>query len=291
MIKRLKYSDIDFAKYERCLENSVQRNFYAKREILDHLCENWELLILNDYEFVMPVPLKTKMGVNFVLMPLFCQQLGVFGIEKNAEIEQQFLLFLNENYRAYTYQFNFQNSSSKELATRKNYVIQPTEYSLLRKKYSKGRKADVRSSQHLTLKEIPLAENENCIVANFKGLEKKSEREKFRKYLQFLNQSKLLKIFGAFKDENLISVTVTIDSKEQISLLALISDNKFLTEKGASFLVDRILQANISDKTFDFMGGNMRGTEVFFKGFGAELQLYPTIQRSRKDLLLNFFGK
>jgi hypothetical protein len=39
------------------------------------------------------------------------------------------------------------------------------------------------------------------------------------------------------------------------------------------------------------MGGNMRGTEVFFKGFSAELQLYPIIQRSRKDLLLNFFGK
>jgi hypothetical protein len=133
----------------------------------------------------------------------------------------------------------------KELATRKNFVIQPTEYTLLRKKYSKGRKADVKSSQHLTLKEIPLADYENYIVANFKGFEKKSDREKFRKYLQFLNQSKLLKIFGAFKDENVISVAVTIETEDRISLLALISDHKFLKEKGTSFLIDRILQAKI----------------------------------------------
>jgi hypothetical protein len=31
MIRRLKYNEIDFEKYSKCLENSAQKNWYARR--------------------------------------------------------------------------------------------------------------------------------------------------------------------------------------------------------------------------------------------------------------------
>lgn len=100
MIRRLKYSEIDFPRYQKCIEDAVQQNFYAKKEILDTLCEEWELLIFRDYEYVMPVPVKKKFGFKFVVMPLFCQQLGIFGKAQNGRIEQQFLDFLLKEYRS-----------------------------------------------------------------------------------------------------------------------------------------------------------------------------------------------
>ena len=109
MIRKVAYTDIHFEKYNRCLENSVQKNFFARREILDFLCEVWELLVYGDYEFIMPVPIKKKYGFKVVLTPLFCQQLGVFGSEKNAEIELIFLNYFKTNYRYFLYQFNAAN--------------------------------------------------------------------------------------------------------------------------------------------------------------------------------------
>ena len=119
MIKRITQKEIDFQKYNHCLENSLQKNFYAKKEILDFLAESWELLVYGDYEFVMPIPITKKFRFSIVVMPLFCQQLGVFSKEKNEKIELLFLDFLMKNYRVLTYSFNFQNLEIENLNKKK----------------------------------------------------------------------------------------------------------------------------------------------------------------------------
>lgn len=291
MIRRLKYSEIDFSRYKKCIENAVQQNFYAKKENLDTLCEEWELLVFGDYEYVMPVPVKKKFGFRFVVMPLFCQQLGVFGKLQNRRTEQQFLDFLLKKYRIVYYAFNFQNSFEQNLRKKKNYFIETTEYGRLRKNYFKGRKSTVKTAQYLVFKEVMLAESLTFIRTNFKGLDKKKDLEKFFGYLQFLNERKLLKLFGSFKDNHLTNLAIMIDSENRYSLLGLVNDEKFKLDNGASFLIDRILQENIHQKSFDFMGGSIRGIEVFFKSFGSVLQEYAVVENSKKDLLKNFFTK
>ena len=291
MIKRLNYHQIDFEKYQNCIETSVQKNFYAKREILDVLCEEWELLVLGDYDFVMPVPLKKKYGLRFVLMPLFCQQLGIFGKEKNKETEQQFLVFLLQNYRVFSYYFNHQNTFEEVLKAKKNYVIERTEYQHLRKNYFKGRKSTVKTAQYLNFSEVELPEVSAFIKDNFKGLEKGNDFQKLVSYLDFLEAKKMLVIFGAFKENQLTSLAITICEDGCYALLGLVNDEKFRLDNGASFLIDRILKEHIHEKSFDFMGSSIRGIEVFFKSFGSVLQEYPVLENSKKDLLINLFRK
>ncbi|MBU3049861.1 hypothetical protein KNV96_17100, partial [Chryseobacterium indologenes] len=80
MIKRLKYHEIDFVKYSQCLENSEQRKYTATKDFLDITSKKqWEVLVYNDYEAVMPVPFIRKYGVKIVHNPKLCQQLGVFS--------------------------------------------------------------------------------------------------------------------------------------------------------------------------------------------------------------------
>jgi len=289
MIKRLNYNQIDFDKYQNCIETSVQRNFYVKREILDERCEEWELLVIGDYDFVMPVPLKKKYGLSFVLMPLFCQQLGIFGKSEDKETEQKFLDYLRENYRVFSYNFNHHNSFNKDLKRKKNYFIEATEYSALRKNYFKGRKSTVKTAQHLKCKEVNLVDVLDFIKTNYKGLKKKKDLHKFIDYMNFLQQKEMLVIFAAFKEQQLITLAILISEKTSFALLGLVSDENYRLDNGASFLIDCILKENIHDKSFDFMGGNIRGIEVFFKSFGSSLQEYPVIEKSRKDLLINFF--
>lgn len=291
MIKRLNYHQIDFEKYQNCIETSVQRNFYAKKEILDTLCEEWELLVSGDYDYVMPVPLKKKYGFHFVLMPLFCQQLGVFSKTVNCEMEQLFLTFLEENYRVFSYYFNHQNTFNEDLKVKKNYFIERMEYSVLRKNYFKGRKSTVKTAQYLDFKEVGLAETFGFITDNFKGLEKRSDLQKFLSYLKFLETKKMLRIFGAFKENQLASLAIMICEGESFALLGLVNDEKYRLDNGASYLIDCILKENIHEKSFDFMGGSIRGIEVFFKSFGSVLQEYPVLENTKKDLLLNILRK
>ncbi|MGC4129394.1 MAG: hypothetical protein QM564_07495 [Bergeyella sp.] len=284
MIKRLKYHEIDFEKYSRSIENSVQKNFYAKKEILDQLCEEWQLLIKDDYDFVMPVPIKKKYALEFVLMPLFCQQLGVFGKEINEKTEQEFLDFFCKNYRIVNYSFNFRNTFLQDIKRKKNYYIEKSDYKTLRKYYFKGRKSTVKSAQYLHFKEVELSDVRIFIRENFKGLQKISDVEKFFRYLNFLQEKQQLKLFGSFKDCDLTNLAILIDDGKTYALLGLINNEKFRSDNGASFLIDRILQETIHQKSFDFMGGGIRGIEVFFKSFGAALQEYSVIENSKKEL-------
>lgn len=276
MIRRLKYNEIDFEKYSECLENSAQKNWYAKKEVLDELSGNWEILIYGNYEAVLPVPLMKKMGLSFVIMPLFCQQLGIFSSEDTPEINDQFLKMLRKNYKIFYYSFNQYNCFSVALEQRKNYKIPVSDYEVLRrKKYFKGRKSTAKCAQHLFYKEIELnAEHISFIENNFKGLTKQADINKFKGYLNFLHQNNSLKLCAAYLNDKLINVAVLVSEKKQLSLLALINDEKYKNENGPSFLIDKILNLHIHEKTFDFMGSNIRGIEVFFKSFGAELQGY-----------------
>lgn len=280
MMRRVKYHEIDFQKYAACLESSEQKNWYAKKEVLDELSGNWEVLVYDDYKAVLPVPLKKKFGINFVIMPLFCQQLGIFSEKDDAEINDCFLHCLKKNYKVFLYSFNHHNSFSENIKKKKNYTIPISDYVILRrKKYFKGRKSTAKCAQHLIYKEIELnAEHIIFIEKHFKGLKKENDIKKFRGYMNFLHQNNSLKLCAAYLKEKLINVAVLVNENTQLSLLALINDETYKTENGPSFLIDKILDNYIQEKEFNFMGSNIRGIEIFFKSFGAELQEYPYLQ-------------
>ena len=102
MIKRLKYEEVDWQKYQNCLEQSEQYIFFAEKKYLDILLhQNWEILVDNDYEAVMPIPLAKKWRFNFVVMPLQTQQLGIFSEKDTPELNESFLAFFQQNYKVF----------------------------------------------------------------------------------------------------------------------------------------------------------------------------------------------
>ncbi|WP_379963756.1 hypothetical protein [Epilithonimonas sp. UC225_85] len=289
MIKRIKYQNIDFEKYSFCIENSIQKNFYCQKENLDFLSKNWEILVYNDYEAVMPIPFVKKGFWKIVLMPLFCQQLGVFG-KSDKSINEEFLKFFKKHYIIINYAFNFHNQFDTELITKKNFVVPVQEYAFLRrKKYFKGRKSTVKTAQYLEFREVfTTPDILSFIKNNFKGLEKQKDMIFFIHYILFLDYEDKLKLFGSYFEDQLTNITVLIDDNNSYSLLGLLNNEELKNHNGASFLIDRILDQNIENKSFNFMGGSIRGIEVFFKSFGSDLQEYQFIQNSKKDLIKNW---
>jgi len=289
MIKRLIGSDIDLMAYSRCIKNSSQQNFYADPAVLDLNCERWELLVCGDYEYVMPVPVTVKFGFRFVAMPLFIQQLGIFGKDDDAQVNLLFYRKLLKNYAVQTYAFNERNSLDVVLPTRKNYVIAKQDYELLsRKGFKKGRKSDIKKISGLEMSsKMADIETFEFIQTHFKGLNKTDE---IRSFVQFLRKySRKLHFRHVYAGGKLVSLAVLTETDQSFGLLALINDENFKNLNASSFVINEFLKENIAEKALDFMGGNIRGIELFFKSFGAVMTTYPVIQHSRSALLKNLF--
>ena len=92
MLKHLLHSEIDKVKWNHCISKSDHALLYAEAEYLDALAVNWDALVLNDYESVMPLCWKSKWGINYLYQPPFVQQSGIFSTKPLSDIVvQQFI--------------------------------------------------------------------------------------------------------------------------------------------------------------------------------------------------------
>jgi hypothetical protein len=106
----LQRHQIDDTRWNDFIAQSSLPCIYATTWFLDIINPQWEaIVILQDasYQAVMPVPVRQKLGFQFVHQPIYCQFLGVFSKIDSAEINQQFLDFFLSNYKnIIKYSFN-----------------------------------------------------------------------------------------------------------------------------------------------------------------------------------------
>ena len=81
-ITYLTYQEIDKAKWDDCINQSINKLIYAESVYLDAMAENWDAIIMNDYEAVMPLTWKKKFGIKYLYQPAFIQQGGIFSRKK-----------------------------------------------------------------------------------------------------------------------------------------------------------------------------------------------------------------
>ena len=295
MIKRLKYEEIDWQKYQNWLEKSEQHIFFADKKYLDALIgRKWEILVDNDYEAVMPIPLAKKWSFNFVVMPLQTQQLGIFSEKDTPELNESFLAFFQQNYKVFYYAFNAKNEFTTHLKTRKNYKLFSEDYENIKKKYSIHRRRNVRITDVLQDKiKFTEAENlnnsESFFTENVIGFTNSSLKKRaFENMKNFLSQN-LLKVYELYFDGELASQAYLIESEKEDFLVNFINDKKFSKYNLSSIILDQIFRKNIEKKDFNFHGSNISEIAEFYRRFGATEENYAFVENSKIQLLISYF--
>lgn len=289
MIRRLKYHEIDFVKYSQCLENSEQRKYSATKDFLDITApKQWELLVYNDYEAVMPVPFVRKYGVKIVHNPKLCQQLGIFSIKDDVNLNEQFLDYLETHYLIRAYPFNDVNKLRTKLRIKKNFLIYPETYEKVYARYSPKRKRKLRLDEevlkHSEVKTVSYDEVKSFIESNIIGLDKESDLAGFMKIYETSYRLKYLRFLAFYYHNRIINVIATYSDCNMVALLGNFSDKEYIKLSGASVLIDQMLKETIDTHIFDFEGGDIPNIEEFFRGFRPELRPYGFIESSKKDL-------
>lgn len=272
MIKYIKRKDIDINKYDACIENSVQSRIYAFSWYLNIVADNWDVLVLDDYEAVMPIPWKQKYFIKYITQPYFCQQLGVFSKSKIDEIiEKKFINKIPFFYFKITLNLNSGNYPNKSSIEKKNYILSlKDDYDSLFRKFSKTRKQRVKSGYKNELK-ISKVSIDSLLEIHKKNYSYEGfSIEIISKLSSFIVNYNKGELLGVYKEDKLLGGGLFLKSEKKIIYIYSSFDEDGRKYQAASFLINYIIKSNTkSNLILDFEGGNIPSIAAFFKSFGA----------------------
>ena len=120
------YQNIDKQKWDNCIEHSPNGLIYAYSYYLDAMAKNWDALVLNDYETVMPLTWNKKYGIQYLYQPFFCASLGIFGNNITVDTVNEFLKNIPSKFLywdIYLNAGNYFSGTDFKLYERTNYVL------------------------------------------------------------------------------------------------------------------------------------------------------------------------
>lgn len=273
MITYVKRTTLNVTKYNTCIENAIQSKIYAFSWYLDIVADNWDVLVWNDYEAVMPLPWKKKYGLKYIIQPYFCQQLGVFSIDEiTLVIQDKFIKSIPKSFVKIDLNFNAHNLDQKNNRHKKlNYLLNlDKSYNELFKNFSKGRKHAVKSAykNNLSTKAITIAELIKITDEFYPDLN--YSKDTLRALTNYVLKNNKGFIHGVFKDEHLLGGSLFLKSNERIVYLFSSYKKEARKLQALSFSIISVIEKYQNTKmVFDFEGGNIPSIGSFFKSFGA----------------------
>lgn len=299
MIKYYLHKEINKRKWDECISSSVNGRIYAYSWYLDIVADEWDALILNNYQAVFPLPFRRKYKVNYIYQPTFTQQLGLFSkAPLSPHLLEEFLDRIPRSYKFVNLNLNQHNSLNSlniPAFPKRNMEMDLLEqYAILRKSYSTNLKRNLKKAAKARL---TIFENlkPDAVIHLFKmNKGKKSGMYTNDDYVRLLRliykalQLGHAEVWGAYtQDNNLCAAAIFMRSHRRITFL-FSGANENARQYGAlPYLLDAYINANSgSDLVFDFEGSNNNQLARFYQGFGSKSITYTQIQWIRASFFL-----
>ena len=290
MIHFLRHSEIDKRKWDSCIEKSCNGLVYAFSWYLDVVSPGWEAIADTDYNAVMPLPVKSKFGLRYIVQPVFTQQLGVFSIEKPSETYiTECLNYIPKKYFRQVFNLNTVNvlPPSRRIMNRTNFELDlNNDYRVIHNNFNENTQRNIRKARGSGVlleksEDVDLFMDQYFILAKEKpnqfGLQKlraivTTSLDKEKGKIIFARNTEGLIIAGVFFLNDMgriIYVTsfTTAEGQDKSSMF-LIMDEMISKYAGSPYILD-------------FEGSMIPGVARFFAGFGAQAKIY---QQYRKGI-------
>jgi len=282
--KYFENQQIDKLRWDELIDGCEQSLVYAKSWFLDIVAPGWGAFIDNQWQWVMPVPCKRKFGIPYVLQPMFCQQLGVFGVV-NSDFQVDLLLSdLKKRFPYVIYQFNrFTDLKGVKVNSRTTFELTlNADYQSLKQQFSDSHHKNIRRAQRFDCEVVESANVEPFILLLQQMYSRKNLDAVKAKHYQALSEifeygiyhtsSELRYVYN--KDNQIIAGAYFLRYQQQCVLFTARNQEGF--EKKTTFLLldDFIRRHANSTHYLDFAGSDIKGIAEFNKGWGAKEYQY-----------------
>ncbi len=272
---------INHQKWDECVLQH-KAPIYTKFIFLNTMANNWVGLVLNDYEAVMPICYRKKIGITYIYTPAFIQQLGWIG-KKNIEwelIEKAVLSIVKYGDIMFNHYNDF---DAIDLERKTNFIINlSADYNKISSNYKSDLKQNLKKASRENLF-YQQSNNVEQAISLYKNTY--SHRMNGLTDNDFNNFTQLCLSLQKTGD---CFVREVVNSKQELLAIALllIDENRIYNLANSTttlgrnteanhFLIDSILKefAN-SNYIFDFEGSDLVGVNSFYKKFGSVNEPY-----------------
>ena len=279
MIEYIAHKNLDIAKYDTCIEQSINVRIYAYSWYLDCVADNWDALVLNDYEAVMPLPRRKKYGLNYIYQIPWVQQLGIFSKDNiNELLIQNFIDHIPKKYVLVDYNFNSKNNfSSKYVVKRINYVLNlDKSFEEISQNYNKNRKRIIRRefSDYIIDKNGSVEDFLDLYINQ--NVNYKTHKDSYEKLQHLLNvKHSSVHIWNVYKNEELLAGLVWLNDKNRITYLLPVATDLAKKDNIPTFIINELIKEyQNTNYILDFEGSMIEGVANFYRSFGAVKEEY-----------------
>jgi len=289
-ITHLRNDAIDRKRWDRQIDLSHNQLTYAYSWYLDVVSPGWEALVSENYDYIMPLPVKSKYKIPYLVQPILTQQLGIFSThEINKNTVEEFIKEIP--YFSYEINLNEHNSYSS-INIYPNFILDLNQpYTQIVSSYSRNTLRNIEKAGKLNLQiksNLPLKD----FLDFYSAVEKKHStitRSLLEKLIKTGISVNALTLYGIYSAQNnLIAGLCLAQSSNKLINLLPVSNTEGKAASAMFLLINKLIQENAEkEKCFDFEGSRIEGVARFYKGFGATNHPYYILKRFRPAFLID----
>ena len=303
MVLKISYvpqAGIDKSKWDRCIDTAANGLIYGYSFYLDAMSENWDALIANDYEIVMPLTWKKKYGFYYLYQPFFTASLGIFGNRLSGEIVKSFLENIPAKFKYWDFYLNRDNLFSIPqfpMYERSNYILSlRNDYEVLKSGYAKSHLRNIKRAVqfgNVPEKNIPVKEVIGLSKEQTKNFSKLKETnyDDFEGLFESLRQKNMAATYGVYSPKGSLVASCVYFFSHSRAYYILVGNHPDGKTSGASHLmIDEFIKEHAGENlTLDFEGSNLPSLAFFYKSFGSVLEKYPGILWNQLPAITKLF--
>jgi hypothetical protein len=278
MIAFIPSEKIDPEKWNACVEQSNDGNIFGLYQSISLACEQWIGVVFNNYEAVLVLPIKKKLGLTYSWHPQFMGPLGIYAAENVTAYDE--LLGQLPAHSWWIKMYYWQQCATKhfkiipriyqELDMKKSTIAS------VRSGYNENTNRNIKRAKKLGLT-IQNLNDANQVIKIFKENKgdqianiDESSYELMSRLMTHWLQTKNGYITAVYQEEDLLAIGYFLVWKHTVMYYkGAVTENGKPT--GAMhLLIDHEIEKHIGSATsFDFGGSNISSVARFYKGFGG----------------------
>ncbi len=286
MLRYLRNREIDKKKWDECINSSINGLVYAQSWYLDIVVPQWDALIENDYETLMPLPVKQKYGIPYLIQPKLVQQLGIFSANTiSEELVANFLKQIPRKFIWREFNLNSRNPSSHlGISVRDNYELPlKNNYTEIYNGYHENTRRNLKKALQSSIQVREEVEI-NSFVSAYSLHGKVKEDVVLKQLVRIMNYAMSVCcgeiVIATGLHGEILAGAFFLKAVGRIIYLA--SFNTDEGQKGSAMfpVIDAVIKKNSQQPLIlDFEGSMIPGIARFFAGFGATKVSYPRYLR------------
>jgi len=280
-IKFLEHSQIDFEKWDECIGSTSSPQPYGFSWYLNWLVDQWQALVIGDYEVVLPLFIQKKYGQFYSTRPFGTQSLGPYSkVPLTEDIVEVMLSASMERVKYAEFFFGPFTPVPEALKASKysNFVLNTSkDYEELYQGYSSQNKRNLKKAASAKFELALWSSVQDAVQLWQQEIREKTainetDFNRLGKLLEFCHYQKRGVLYAVRDEYNQLCGTQFWVVHQGRSTLLLNASTAWGKEHGVSaWLIDQHIKSTSGrEHLIDFEGSSIPGLKRFYSGFGAQ---------------------